>query len=157
MIREWSELVTTTHEAMKAKGWWDSPRSTFDIENNFHAEISEAWEEYRAGRMATWYGENGKPEGFWIELADLLIRLADACGGSPETYAVEILDDGEFSRNASELIADLHYAIARQLWDEVVYFCFAFAEANQIDLWQAIDEKAKYNATRSYRHGGKIA
>jgi NTP pyrophosphatase (non-canonical NTP hydrolase) len=64
------------------KGWWDEPnRSIGDIFSNFHAEISEAWEEYRNGHSFTeiYYNKENpkKPEGIPIELADEMIRIAD--------------------------------------------------------------------------------
>lgn len=57
---------------------------------NFHSEISEAWEEIRKGRgvKEVWWsdvqnadtGWLDKPEGFPIELADLVIRVLHTCG-----------------------------------------------------------------------------
>lgn len=47
-----------------------------------HSEVSEALEEYRNGRLPTevYTGNNGKPEGIPIELADVIIRVLDYCG-----------------------------------------------------------------------------
>ena len=42
-----------------------------------HSEVSEALEEYRNQNMEVYAGENGKPEGFPIELADVVIRCLD--------------------------------------------------------------------------------
>lgn len=42
------ELITEAHETAKEKGWWDGKeRSVGDQFANFHAELSEAWEDYR--------------------------------------------------------------------------------------------------------------
>lgn len=48
-----------------------------------HSELSEALEEVRSGvpLQATRFNEKGKPEGFAIELADAIIRIADLAGG----------------------------------------------------------------------------
>lgn len=48
-----------------------------------HSELSEALEEWRAGRVSTWFsGDQRKPEGLPIELADLAIRLFSYCGAN---------------------------------------------------------------------------
>ena len=47
-----------------------------------HAEASEAAESVRNNEPHFWLGENGKPEGLGVELADIVIRvmdLAEAC------------------------------------------------------------------------------
>lgn len=106
------QLASAIHENATEKGWWmpSTPRSIGDQFSNFHAEISEAWEEYRKGReMNEVYYIDGKPEGIPIELADCLIRILDTC------------------------------------------------EAYNIDIEEAINVKMKYNQTRPYRHGGKLA
>jgi len=148
-----SDLVSTfqylqeeIHEWAKEKGWWDvyneevgevgyqpELRSFGDQMSNFHAELSEAWEEYRKykfdkelmiyGEMPI--GDSGafaktpdieqireehlKPEGLAVELADLLIRIMDTCG------------------------------------------------AYRIPIAEALILKMEYNASRPYRHGNKHA
>lgn len=42
-----------------------------------HAEVSEALEDYRDGKIQTTVDENGKPHGMAQELADVAIRLGD--------------------------------------------------------------------------------
>jgi NTP pyrophosphatase (non-canonical NTP hydrolase) len=76
------ELCEISHAIAKDKGWWDLERPIGDIFANFHAEISEAWEEFRTlGMDPNWfiYYNDGseKPEGIAVELADVLIRIAD--------------------------------------------------------------------------------
>ena len=81
-----NELADVCHDASKSKGWWENDRHFAEQVANFHAEISEAWEEWRNGnKMEDVYfeeDENGiaKPEGIPIELADLIIRILDTCG-----------------------------------------------------------------------------
>jgi hypothetical protein len=79
------ELIERAHATAVDKGWWDgdpAARPLGDQFANFHAELSEAWEEYRAG-AALWeirLDAHGKPEGFVVELADVFIRIADTLG-----------------------------------------------------------------------------
>ena len=90
-----NKLAKEVHDLAVKKGWWDLQvigdvvidRSFGDQIANFHAEISEAWEEYRNGRAPDEiYISNGKPEGFPIELADLIIRVLDTCAA----YRIDI-------------------------------------------------------------------
>ena len=167
-VTDWQSLVRVAHGMAVEKGWWDdgiNARPIEDIENNFHAEVSEAWEEYRAKRMETWYadpqavlsGTLPKPEGFYVELADLLIRIADAAGAHRIICdPLEIIKRGQ-SETASRTIRFIHHAINAGNFGIVVDECFTFAADNNHDLWATIREKLAYNATRPYRHGGKRA
>ena len=75
-------LIHKSHKTATEKGWWDSPkREVPELLALIHSEVSEALEAYRIGEIDTaWYEGNGKPEGFVIELADTVIRIADLCG-----------------------------------------------------------------------------
>jgi hypothetical protein len=195
------ELIERSHKMATEKGWWpDGPgkRPVAEIVNNFHAEISEAWEEWRAGRMELWwsrkgeqgqtwtsrdaerhysqtpksYIENGyKPEGFWVEIADLVIRLADtmgAMGWEPEPVEEAVND---LAANIARFVASLHLAVG-DFYDEstdkwshiapsdtgpIIAICVAVAKANGVDLLKICELKMAYNATRPHRHGGKLA
>lgn len=80
-----SDLILESNKTARSKGWWDDPdRNVPELLALVHSEISEALEVYRNtgknGLNETWISETGKPEGFTIELADVLIRVADMCG-----------------------------------------------------------------------------
>jgi hypothetical protein len=167
-VTDWQSLVRVAHGMAVEKGWWDdgiAARPIEDIENNFHAEVSEAWEEYRAGRMANWYadpqavlsGTLPKPEGFFVELADLLIRIADAAGAHRIDVGEVYFTGPGFSMATNKTISRLHYLIVKCDFEELIDECLSFAVNNNHDLWATIREKLSYNATRPYRHGGKRA
>jgi NTP pyrophosphatase (non-canonical NTP hydrolase) len=84
------------HDNAKTKGFWDYAKgekygSPFLIEQIvkgsipeklalIHSEVSEALECYREGHLVTSVREDGKPEGFASELADVIIRVFDLAG-----------------------------------------------------------------------------
>lgn len=192
------QLIDKSHSQAVKSGWWpDGPekRPVCDIVNCLHSEISEAWEEYRAGRMETWYsidgqqieldvqgesvlrqtGRTAKPEGFYVEIADLCIRLADSMGA----YGWHSKDvDTVYSLSPVDLVSRLHKAVAAMSWqpnewvwsnetesvqsaDETARFilgvCIGSATSSGVDLLSLCELKMAYNATREHRHGGKLA
>lgn len=80
MTKDLNSLAREVHEANRAKGFWDDPRSLCETTMLIVTELAEAVEEDRAGRAGVWYADNGKPEGIDIELIDALIRLLDLLG-----------------------------------------------------------------------------
>jgi len=132
-----NEIANAIHINAVKHGWWDTPREIPEIIALCHAELSEALEEYRDGKLSLYYmcGEGlgiptpcnpkniigcenyykdkegtcpyRKPEGLPVELVDCIIRILDYC---------------------------------------------AFAN---IDIDEVIRLKHTYNLTRPYKHGGK--
>jgi hypothetical protein len=79
-IAEWQGAVWSTAEE---HGWHEGTLDTNAVAAKLaliHSETSEALEELRNGRLKSWEGENGKPEGFPVELADIVIRCLDLAG-----------------------------------------------------------------------------
>lgn len=89
-----NELAKECYDNAAEKGWHDKPVAFGDCLMNIHAEISEAFEEYRKGMplnkpyrvcdtepcMGCFTEcKNKKPEGIPIEMADVIIRVLDAC------------------------------------------------------------------------------
>ena len=168
-VTDFDSLSCVAHAMAVNKGWWEGERSAVECWVNFHAELSEAWEEYRCGRMATWYASDAasvlrsggvpKPEGFWVEIADLMIRIADYVGS--RKAGVRPCGKVDYTtakfESVSAMTWGLHLMIAEQEFLGAADICEHFAFAHNIDLWSIIREKLRYNATRPHRHGGKRA
>ena len=84
------DLIQTAHATAVDKGWWeenDPERNIGSLLALVHSEVSEALEDYRNSSenprlFPDWYyDDTGKPVGFASELADIIIRIADLCGG----------------------------------------------------------------------------
>ena len=102
------EMQKQVHALAKEKGWWptyreNGPKEVIDLDKVnipeklmlMVSELGEALEEYRKGNVDTWFSVDTdplatetqinntidkKPEGMWIELADVIIRLLDLAG-----------------------------------------------------------------------------
>lgn len=75
-----NELVSRAHENAVRHGFWDKPPEFGTAIALIHSELSEALEEHRKGNVYLYYGDDGKPEGIAVEIADAVIRTADLCG-----------------------------------------------------------------------------
>lgn len=76
-IASWQRRI---HVYAVDKGWWDD-RHKWVVPVKvalMHSELSEALEAWRTKRCDAWV-DNGKPEGFPVELADCVIRILDVC------------------------------------------------------------------------------
>ena len=123
-----NKLAKEIHETAVGHGWWENPPSFGETVALCHSELSEALEEYRAGRPMVYadrvivktddwemqretdlnkFSPNDKPEGIAVEMADCLIRILD------------------------------------------------WAAYAGVDMDAIVRAKMAYNETRPYRHGGK--
>lgn len=81
------DLQEEAHKIACEKGWHIQPRSVGDLIALCHSELSEALEFYRKyGCVINIDGTTSKPEGFGVELADVIIRVADMA----ELYGLDL-------------------------------------------------------------------
>jgi NTP pyrophosphatase (non-canonical NTP hydrolase) len=77
---EINKIAQEIYDNAAQKGWHDKPVAFGDAIANLHAELSEAFEEYRNNRgFNEVYYEGDKPCGIPSEFADVIIRLLDSC------------------------------------------------------------------------------
>ena len=97
------------------------------------------------------------------EFADVVIRLldmaqeihgSDMCWQGYYPYMQVYQENKSFLENAWYFIRDVLNWGTMNISDSVS-FMFDWAHHLDIDLWQHIEWKTKYNELRSYRHGGK--
>lgn len=115
------------HENAVQHGWWEEERSFGEIVALCHSELSEALEEYRAGRPMVWY----KCDGHVCDLME-----CDECETRPER-------------------ADKPEGIAVELADCIIRI-LDWAGKEGIDMDAILRLKHEYNKSRPYRHGGKV-
>ena len=77
-----NELAQEIHADSVAHGWYDQEdgvRPFPEIIALIHTEASEAFESWRKQEDSHYLHENGKPDGWGVEFADIIIRVLDAC------------------------------------------------------------------------------
>lgn len=73
------ELQRKVHKTAFDHGWWREDRNIGEALALIHSEVSEALEVWREGKALeeVVLSTDGKPEGFFVELADVVIRVLD--------------------------------------------------------------------------------
>lgn len=189
---KFSEIMKEAHATALEKGWHDgairTPERALSLVALVHAEVVETQQDIPRpnGRAAElfWINDSG-PGGVLVELADIIIRLADMHAffgwetlaelrvGEPAPPAfVWTLAD------VPKAIAEIHMRLAVDYTEPIrrngrpdgpapgalICLCEQLADslalhfgAPATGLVEAVRAKMKHNKTRSYRHGGKLA
>lgn len=128
-----NEFAKEVHQNAVEHGWWDEERSFGEIIALCHSELSEALEEFRAGRP-------------------MVYRICRASDGCP----CELDRCGNYDGGACEINAmdDKPEGIAVELCDCIIRI-LDYLGKEGIDVEAVLAEKHAYNKTRPYRHGGK--
>ena len=79
-----SDLCKEAHQVALDKGWYEPPKSFGEMILMCHTELSEAVQDYRSlpdgvPINMTFHNYLKPPTGVPVELADLVIRVADLC------------------------------------------------------------------------------
>lgn len=176
-----NETIRAIHENAVAHGFHepDSEPTFGEYCALIHEEISEAFSAWRRGEPDEYVDDDGKPQGVWVELADVVIRIGDLIGELEYELRNEtdeykrfyndirsmILDEPH--EKFSEFTATLHNIISRADMNKsiggampellaAVICIFARAELANIDLDAVIERKHAYNKTRPYKHGKRM-
>jgi NTP pyrophosphatase (non-canonical NTP hydrolase) len=163
-----NERIAAIHANAVAHGFWEpGSEPTFGEYCAFiHEEISEAFSAWRNNEPDE-YVVDGKPEGVWVEMADVVIRCADAMGAWNCAFEMPNIHVDPRHYTFGAYITLLH-SIISDMWNNgdertmgcqlcvIVEVVYSFADHNGIDLDAIIDRKCEYNATRPYKHGKRM-
>lgn len=172
-----NDKIAAIHANAVAHGFWEpGSEPTFgEYCALIHEEISEAFSAWRNGEPDE-YVVDGKPEGVWVELADVVIRIGDLFGAMeaelhPDEsefieYCARKVIFEEPNQSFADFTAMIHEFVSRYRADKTendtvnlltaVICIYARAELDNIDLDAIIDRKCAYNATRPWRHGKRM-
>ena len=94
-----NDLEKRAHDNSVKHGFWEEDKNCGEASALMHTELSEAFEEYRNGKKAneTYYENGTKPCGIPSELADVVIRIFDFCGGNDIDLEKIILEKMEYN------------------------------------------------------------
>ena len=133
-----NEYAQKIHETALSHGWYDKERPMPELLMLMVSELSEALEEYRAGRPLEWYD-------------------CDECQGKPQPCApADISDCLQYGRESEcPYRSKKPEGIAVEVVDCLIRILDTLAYLG-VDIDGVVGRKMAYNETRPYRHGGKV-
>lgn len=94
-----NDLVKRAYENSKKHGFWNEEKNFGEVIALMHSELSEAFEEHRNGKKINeiYYEQGKKTCGIPSELADVVIRVFDFCGGNDIDLEKIILEKMQYN------------------------------------------------------------
>lgn len=134
-----NDLRDACYQTSKDHGFHDSPKTVGDDIALMHSELSEAYEDFRAGHA---------PNESWYEERPIVDDgIAGAIAGAPSVRTTKaIRGDGKLNKPCG---------IPSEIAD-VIIRAFDFCGRNNIDIQKAVEEKMAFNRTRPFKHGKVI-
>ena len=181
-MRDLNKLSKEIYRANKAKGFHEESHSPEHLFCLVISELMEAVEADRKGRTFNQIGCTNDFEHFYRdesklgfekafelnikdtvsdELADAVIRLLDTAGALDVTISTP--SDGFVFQPCHNLFTENIYDIISNLFGYIAPFAISVSicaiegicSKLNIDLWQHVELKLRYNGLRPYKHGKK--
>lgn len=147
-----NKLMEEIHQNAVNHGWYNNgARDRNELEILIISEVAEALECFRRGEIETTIEDDGKPVGLPSEIADIVIRAADAKKAAE--YGRVNVDFTQ--KKLTHMLLSIVMATIQGQPSDVIVKCYRLAKHHNIDLDAEIKRKHEYNKTRSYRHGNK--
>lgn len=170
---DFNKLAQEINQINQEKGFNDSNNSPLETIAKIHSEIGEATEQVMYRTAPIWYGEDGKPEGEYVEICDASIRTLGYLAYRNYSFVLQYVSILRFNRNF-EAHNYLHFHLTQttdvyrrkgdgqyflNILFEFVFLChqYLLQKYPEIDFEKTMREKIEYNKTRPYRHGNKEA
>lgn len=169
-MKDLNKLSKEIYEANKAKGFHEEKHSEEHMMCLVISELMEAVEADRNGRRADMDNFNRQYDYDWSEnyndyikgsideeLADAVIRLLDTAGALGVNANLFNTNVSVFGNSFTEKIYDIVSGITMNNANTSIPYGIGRIEklcsSLNIDLWQHVDLKLKYNSLRPYKHG----
>lgn len=167
-----NEIGRRQYDIAKDKGFYDPLRTDEETVCLFYSEVVEAFESYRKKEEPFFMSPEGKPEGWAVELIDIVLRILDyLCSQGrwiDNDIALKVIEEKAVSGKFSEIPFLTIHCIFRinetycdgkiinlNILIDVILDIFAFLILHKQPIAEIIDAKIEYNRTRPHRHGGK--